>query len=132
MNSKPRKTSPATFDNVASMADDESEIPELIRLRGGGVAWYEKELPPLKQLDKMFRDLREVGHALDADETNEALNDHFHSKLIQLDGLLSDESLSPLELDDEVRGWAREQRQEAWEWWNVLPIQRKRRLDELS
>ena len=44
------------------------ELPEIVRLRSGGVGWYEESLPPLREIDVLLRELAEIepGNGRDA------------------------------------------------------------------
>jgi hypothetical protein len=44
------------------------ELPEIVRLRGGGFAWRERDLPPFDQFRKELAELDEVFHERGARE----------------------------------------------------------------
>lgn len=101
----------------------ENELPDPIRLRRGGSASYEGELPPHAHLDREFQNLRERRAELDEHPTDEQLHDRHRAKLEHLE-ILVDE----LRLDPEIREAARVHLEPEREWSDAMPVQRRRAL----
>jgi len=106
-------------ENEPAKPDEE----EPVRLRSGGMGWYEAEPAPAALLEKQFVELNELNRVRNTNLSDESLDARYGLKLAALETLLDQ-----LELDEEIRDGAREQLQHARDVWASDPIQRQRHL----